>query len=169
MKETETSESEACRKPLRAGASRLAREQRYTMQGIYILSIWVISKLYIAPPDDCPELLNSLLLYQDEGQWAHGMKFYNATIQIKKASDAKLLIVVLAVHIDGQSGNVSPGSVNPVIKIQPSNTIKYLFWYHLKKEKSQCITWPSLYVEYVFKELASCQGINNVDPAEWAQ
>lgn len=51
------------------------------------------------------------------------MKFCDAAIQIKKASDAKLLIVVLAVHINSQSGNISPGSVNLVVKIQLSNTI----------------------------------------------
>lgn len=112
MKEIVTSMSEAHRKPLIASPSKLAREQMHTMQGIYILSIWVIN--YITSPDDCPELLNSFLLCQDGV--AQGMKFCNATIQIKKASDAKLLIVIAAVHIDSQSGHVSPGSVNPVVK-----------------------------------------------------
>ena len=58
MKEIETSKSEARRKLVVAGASTLAGEQRHTMQGVYILSIWVINKLYITSPDDCPELSN---------------------------------------------------------------------------------------------------------------
>lgn len=93
------------------------------------------------------------------------MKFCNATIQIKKASDAKLLIVVLAVHIDSQSGNVSPGSGNPVVKIQPSDMIKCLFDITRRKSTYR-LSWESLYVEYVFKALAPYQGINNIDLAE---
>lgn len=44
------------------------------------------------------------------------MKFCSVTIQIKKASDAKLLIIILAVHVDTQVEHVGPYSVNPAIK-----------------------------------------------------
>lgn len=62
VKEIETSKSEAHRKQLTAGASRLAGEKMCTMQGIHILSIRVINRLYITTSDDCPELSNSFLL-----------------------------------------------------------------------------------------------------------
>lgn len=68
------------------------------------------------------------------------MKFHNVTIQIKKASDVKLLIVVLAVHPDTQLGDVSPDSVNPAIKIATFQLNRMPFL--MSPEKSHHTTCP---------------------------
>lgn len=127
---------------------KLAGEQMCTMQGIHILLIRVLNRLYITPLDDCPELSNSFLLYQ----WGSVHMGWNVTVsqfKLKRLQIAKLLIIILAVHIDTQVEDVGL-DCQPSHKDfqQISNTVKCLFWCHLKKftislvlGKSLCKIW----------------------------